>query len=326
MTSRNIGGYKAAIASGSFLATLTFFAFTPGFNVIHGSPKSLIKSWTNQRDDYVQQIYHQLSLFKEKLKPGEAGSFGVLSPWPLGHHILYITGAPVVSNNFGAHIGYESYRDWALFFLSDDEEKALDILRERKVRYVIASYNLDDIGAAIIYRGERMEDYVSRRYLSANSISTALKPNLLKTIFIRMTRFIGSESQLPNAKGDVLKITALNHFRLVQDSAKDDKREYLKIYEFVPGAILTISGPPLAKLTIEYKYRSMAGRDRVYEKTVVIDESGKADVTLPYSSERSDLGQTSRYQITGANISTSLFVPENSVLTGRTLSLDLPSG
>ncbi|VAX21720.1 hypothetical protein MNBD_NITROSPINAE03-1891, partial [hydrothermal vent metagenome] len=269
LTARNADGYKAAIASGSLLAMLTFFAFTPGFNVIYESPKSLIKSWTNQRDDYVPQIYRQLSLFKEKLKPGEAGSFGVLSPWPLGHHILYVTGAPVVSNNFGAHIGYESYRDWALFFLSDDEEKALDILRERNIRYVIASYNLDDIGAAIIYRGERMEDYVSKRYLPDGSISTVLKPNLLKTIFVRMTRFIGSESQLPNAKGYVLKITALNHFRLVQDSIEDDKREYLKIYEFVPGAILSISGPPLAKLTIEYKYRSMAGRDRVYKKTVV---------------------------------------------------------
>lgn len=326
LSTRNVGGYKAAISSGSLLAALTFFAFTPGFNLIYESPKSLIKSWTNQRDDYVPQIYRQLSLFKEKLKPGEAGSFGILSPWPLGHHILYVTGAPVVSNNFGAHIGYESYRDWALFFLSDDEGKALDILRERKVRYVIASYNLDDIGAAIIYRGERMEDYVSRRYLPDGSISTALKPNLLNTIFIRMTRFIGSESQLPNAKGYVLKIPALSHFRLVQDSEKDDSREYLKIYEFVPGAILSISGPPLSKLTIEYKYRSMAGRDRVYKKTVVTDESGKADVTLPYSSERSDLGQTSRYQITGANISTSLFVPENSVMTGRTLHIDLPFG
>ncbi|VAX16618.1 hypothetical protein MNBD_NITROSPINAE04-683, partial [hydrothermal vent metagenome] len=269
LSTRKVGGCKAAIASGSLLASLTFFAFTPSFNVIYESPVALIKSWTNQRDDYVPQIYRQLSLFKEKLNPGEAGSFGVLSPWPLGHHILYITGAPVVANNFGAHIGYESYRDWALFFLSDNEEKALDILRERKVRYVIASYNLDDIGAAIIYRGERMEDYVSRRYLSAGSVSTVLKPNLLKTIFIRMTRFIGSESKLPNAKGYVLKIPALSHFRLVQDSEKDDSREYLKIYEFVPGAILSISGPPLAKLTIEYKYRSMAGRDRVYKKTVV---------------------------------------------------------
>jgi len=326
LTSRNIGGYKAAIASGSLLATLTFFAFTPGFNAIDESPKSLIKSWTNQRDDYVQQIYRQLSLFKEKLKPDEAGTFSVLSPWPLGHHILYITGAPVVSNNFGAHIGYESYRDWALFFLSDDEKKAVNILRERKVRYVIVSYNLDDIGAAIIYRGERMEDYVSRRYLSAGSISTTLKPNLIRTMFIRMTRFIGSESQLPNAKGNVLKIPALSHFRLVQDSKQDDKREYLKIYEYVPGAVLSISGPPDEKLTIEYKYRSMAGRDRVYRKTAVTDNSGKADVTLPYSSQRPDLGQTSPYQIKGANTSASLFVPEKIVMAGQVLSLNLPSG
>ncbi|VAX22315.1 hypothetical protein MNBD_NITROSPINAE03-422, partial [hydrothermal vent metagenome] len=97
-------------------------------------------------------------------------------------------------------------------------------------------------------------------------------------------------------------------------------------YEFVPGAILSISGPPLAKLTIEYKYRSMAGRDRVYKKTVVTGQSGKVDVTLPYSSERPDIGQTSRYQIEGIGVSTSLFVPENSVMTGRTLHIDLPSG
>jgi dolichyl-diphosphooligosaccharide--protein glycosyltransferase len=66
------------------------------------------------------------------LNPSQKPEYSVLSWWDYGNWILYIAKRPVVCNNFQA-----GAKDAALFFVSDNESSAIEILRKRGVKYII---------------------------------------------------------------------------------------------------------------------------------------------------------------------------------------------
>src|SRR5262249_43516558 len=125
----------------------------------------------------------------------------VLSPWSLGHLILYEAGLPVVANNFGY-----GFTDSLAFFLSETEEEGLAIARRRRARWVMATDLVP-----------RMNDYAQYIGRPPSLQSTAQGPvptqRYFRTLQSRLYDFDGKASRGPEGV-----VEGLQHFRLIYHS------------------------------------------------------------------------------------------------------------
>ncbi len=328
-STRGVNKNLALKASFLTLAALSVLAYSSHYKHLITWQIERIGQPRGESDDYHVRVYRSLKSFRKTLdashmgREGAGDVTGVMNPWSLGHKILYITGLPVVSNNFGSHIGKESYSDWASFFMGKKEETSTRILEKRKVRYVVVDFNLGVIASATLLYGERAGSYYKGMYKHGILYQTIMKPALIRTTFFRLSRFIGSETMLTNAKGGKLFIPAMNHFRMIVDSTMDSMG-HLKVFEYVKGAHLSVKGPPGQKVAISYSYTSSTGRERIYKKSVVIDGEGRGETILPYSSNRPDYGHTSSYHIEVNGVARNLAVMEKDVIDGASITMEMP--
>jgi dolichyl-diphosphooligosaccharide--protein glycosyltransferase len=197
-----------------FLVLLTLFSLSPWY--------AGWSSGTNRSGaEYDAALHAALTAFEP-----ESRSEGVMSPWQLGHKILYLTGLPVVSNNFGSHIGADSYHDWSAFFLAGEEDEAVRMLEDRKIRYVIVDYDMESIKAAMAALGLPEERFFSWRSQPDGRILTVAKPTFLRTMFYRLAVLEGEGATRP------VEIPALRRFRPVRRSPGEGKG-HIRIFELM---------------------------------------------------------------------------------------------
>lgn len=244
-----------------------------------------------------------------------------MNPWPLGHKLLHVAGTPVTTTPFGSYVGGTGFEDAVDFYLATDERHALDVLARRGSRWVVVDDDLGTIGASIVGRGENPRDWYGKEPLPDGGVAYAFRPPLLRSMYHRLTRLAGSEARIVLAGDGELTVPALDHLRLMVDAARDDASGFAKVYEVVPGAVLVVRTAPRAEVVARYAWRSDAGRERIYEKSARADDAGDARIVLPYSSERADVGHTSRWSITSGGRTIERMVAEAEVRGGRELSV-----
>ncbi len=269
-----------------------------------------------------------LLAWKARLAPDAPGpEDGVMAPWPLGHAILYLTGLPVAASPFGSRTGGEHFEDWSRFFLATDEAVALEVLARRHSHWVALDEEIGTIGAAIRARGEPTSRYYERITGEDGRALVRFLPPLLETMYARLGWLIGSEALVTTADGRQIRIPPLEHFRLVQDTKEDDRPGPVKVFERVTGARLRIEGPAGTSWELRYDFESDAGRRRRYVRTVSLDELGRGEARLPYSSARADLGQKAAWELAPRPLAPAALrfrVPEAAVREGRPVSVTLP--
>lgn len=266
--------------------------------------------------------------WKARLAPAAPGpEDGVMAPWPLGHAILYLTGLPVVATPFGSRTGGGGFGDWSRFFLATDEGEALEVLSRRHSRWVAVDQEIGTIGAAIRARGEETSRYYERITGPDGRALVRFLPPLLETMYARLGWLIGSEALVTTGDGRRIRIPPLEHFRLLQDTVEDDRPGPLKVFERVEGARLRVQGPPGTTWELRYDFESDAGRRRRYVRTISLDQTGRGEARLPYSSARADLGQTSAWQLAAQPLAPATLrfrVPEAAVRSGSPVAVRLP--
>jgi dolichyl-diphosphooligosaccharide--protein glycosyltransferase len=259
--------------------------------------------------EYDRVLYETLAGFRTEVL--EEGG-GAINPWPLGHKILYITGLPVVANNFGSHIGEDSYRDWSEFLLSQDEDGAVAVMERRGLRYAVVDYDLESAKAAMAALGFNEGSFLSLRPAGDGRLLIVAEPALLRTMFYRMT----VPQTVPGSP-------PLDRFRLVWEAEGDGKGR-IKIWELVAGATLRIGCESGERLSFAYAFETNAGVRRSYEKNVACGEDGFAETLVPYPSDREGRGFASPYTVTGAAGVAKIFVTEDEVTAGRTIEAAWP--
>ena len=252
---------------------------------------------------------------------GEAPPFGAIGPWYLGHRILYLTGLPVVTNNFGSHIGADSYRDWSAFFFAAEEAEAVSLLRRRNVRYVFVDHDLDFAEAAMAALGLRADEFFVVRYVGDENAFTPLE-SYLETMAFRLAHLRGSERSFLDRQGALFMVPALDHFRLVHEHAREGPKISLKVYELVEGATLHIAGTPGER--VELDYQSSSEPPLGYSKSLVVGEDGWARTIVPYPSDRPELSLAGSYRVRIGEVVTELRVPDAAVQGGLVITVPPP--
>ena len=278
------------------------------------------------------RTYTELLEFRKFLfpdKPKENGKvvtieYGVVNPWDFGHQIMYITGLPVVSNNFGLHIGIDSYNDWSFVFLTKEEKAAISILEKRRIKYVITNDSIFTAYAAMLAQGENVDNFY-KTISSAKSIHFSYQPELIVSVLFRLQKLDGSARLVANQMGYSFTVPALTRFRLIFDKSIEKKKGQLKVFEFVKGARLMITGGAKEHVEVSYNFTTSNGGKKIYKQSLTTNSDGVARSIVPYPSDRPDLRFSSSYLISGKSGTTRLFVPEKAVQEGGLLSVDISS-
>lgn len=240
---------------------------------------------------------------------------GVMNLWPLGHRVLYLTRLPVAASPFGSHVGGESFDASTDFFLATEESAAVEILDRRQLRYVVVDNDLGTVGAALLARDGSTAEYYAKTRLASGDQQIEYLPPLFETQYGRLALLAGA-----GLEGTV---QPLRHFRLIVDAPEDHHPGNPKIFERVEGAELVLQGTPNASYEVRYEFQSNAGRTRAVAFDARTDPEGVARLTLPYSSERPDLGHVGTWRIPVGNGARGVFVPEAAVLNGTRIEVDL---
>jgi len=242
--------------------------------------------------------------------PTQRAEYSVMSWWDYGNWILYLAKRPVVANNFQAGVA-----DSARFYLSESEEEAAAILDARGCRYVLVNYFLiyDKLGAVANWADEDIYSYLN--FVESNgNIMLQPQQRLLSTTLGRLYLF--------DAAG-------MGHFRLIHESksflGKNPPKSQVKIFQYVPGALLRIKGSPDQKAGALLNLTSNQGRNFVYVNEGSL-QGDTFQVRVPYSTDRgTETHATGPYVAFVGNEKgirkLNVEVSEEDILTGRTIDL-----
>jgi dolichyl-diphosphooligosaccharide--protein glycosyltransferase len=249
-------------------------------------------------------------------EPSEIPEYGVLSWWDYGNWIVYLAKRPVVSNNFQTGI-----QDSALFS-TDSEKEANAILEKLNVKYVIADKQMASgkFGAIAELAGKDLTKYFDIKTVTGkNGLETAATPKkeFLNTEIYKLHELDGAN---------------LGNLRLVHEGnatgKEDDKKNDVKVFEFVPGARLSGTASPGQNITATLELSSNTGRKFTYQNEAMSDKNGSFEITVPYSTENTAGGvnAVSAYSLNAEGNATisEIQITEDDILNGNRVEVKIP--
>jgi asparagine N-glycosylation enzyme membrane subunit Stt3 len=240
--------------------------------------------------------------------PDKTPEYGVMSWWDYGNWIIYQARRPVVANNFQTGIA-----DASKFYLSESEDIAMAVLDVRKTKYVITDYDMlyGKLSAIAIWANKDPSQYQSIQDMGP--YMTVVPTKKLYQTTLALLHFIDGSS--------------LGHLRLIHEShsivGQNPPTSSLKIFEYVPGAVIRVSPAPKQKLVALVNMTSNQGRKFMY-----VNE-GISEVKVPYSTEkRYDTHAITPYLLVSVNSPTdmktkNINVTEDDVLHGKIINVTL---
>ncbi len=261
----------------------------------------------------------------DRRDPTRPAAWGVLGSWSLGSWIENVAERPAVATNFGAeaHGLVESVQ----FSLADDEASAIAVLERNRVRYVIVENAIASLPIYARILNRPPGDYAQpdprgfwapgRKYMGLVTTSLLL-----------------SDGSPAEAMG--LPLRPLRRFRLLFESSGDAGFDDLprriakrKVFEYVRGARIEGAAPPGARVSLSIQLVTNRGRLLRYEDRAITDPTGRFAFTVPYATDPAPVPGPAarplgRAQLTADGWMTEIEVPEDAVLSGRSLRVVLP--
>jgi dolichyl-diphosphooligosaccharide--protein glycosyltransferase len=275
-----------------------------------GTPPAVSGDWQQSliwlKDNSNTTSYYEL--------PEKAPEYSVMSWWDYGNWIVYLAERPVVANNFQAGV-----EDAAKFYLSESEENATAVLDARGAKYILADFDLvyGKLPALTSWANVDINSYMIMKD-EGSQIAATPQQRLFNTTLGRLYFFDGAGT---------------GHFRLIHESSTflgsgdSPSKSKVKIFEYVPGAIIRVQAGPDQKVGALLNMTSNQGRpfNYVNEATPM---GGAFEIRVPYSTEnRYETHAVSPYLVFSGNENgvkmMNLNVSEEDVLKGRTIEVTL---
>ncbi|MDD1731160.1 MAG: dolichyl-diphosphooligosaccharide--protein glycosyltransferase [Methanosaeta sp. NSM2] len=243
--------------------------------------------------------------------PEKTPEYSVMSWWDYGNWIMYMAERPVVANNFQA--GWE---DAAKFYLSESEDNATALMDARGSKYVFLDHSMaySKLGAIATWANEDLTTYFRAEDYSSSQITVIPTQRLFNTTLGKLYYF--------DAAGT-------GHFRLIYESrtflGENPAKAQIKIFEYVPGALIRISTGPDQKVGCVLNMTSNQNRPFIYANQAE-PKDGVLQMRVPYSTEgRYECRAVDPYLVFSGNElgvrMQSVNVSEDDVLNGRTIEV-----
>ena len=260
-------------------------------------------------------------------EPRDTGGYGIMCPWAMGFHVLYLAHRPPLADNAfcGGTEPHCGLNRSIHFFFSLTEMEATGIMDHLQGRYVITIERgpYDPLTLRrISFLGRDSAEFYEIVEKDDGSRVARLMPAFLSLTNTRLHDYDGSAM----AGTD---IRAMERFRLVHETpttaltlgARELKR--FKVFEYVRGALLTGHTDPGADVTAEVAVRTNQGRTFIYRTTTVSDESGRFSLRVPYSTEAVpyETAPLTSYTVGTETISTHVRVSEDDVRSGAEVAV-----
>jgi oligosaccharyl transferase (archaeosortase A-associated) len=243
--------------------------------------------------------------------PEKTPEYSVMSWWDYGNWIMYMAERPVVANNFQA--GWE---DAAKFYLSESEDNATALMDARGSKYAFVDHSMaySKLGAIATWANEDLTTYFRAEDYSSSQITVIPTQRLFNTTLGKLYYF--------DAAGT-------GHFRLIYESrtflGENPAKAQIKIFEYVPGALIRISTGPDQKVGCVLNMTSNQNRPFIYANQAE-PKDGVLQMRVPYSTEgRYECRAVDPYLVFSGNEMgvrmQSVNVSEDDVLNGRTIEV-----
>ena len=245
--------------------------------------------------------------------PDKTPEYSVMGFWDYGNWVVYQAKRPVVANNFQTGI-----EDSSKFYLSEDENAATAVLDARRTKYVISDYNMlyEKLPGVALWANQDPSVYQTTVNLGKYTAATPTK-KLMHTTLARLHFFDGSD---------------MGRLRLIYEShtllGSNPPTNWIKIFEYVPGALIKVSAAPNQKVGALLNMTSNQGRAFQYVNEGIM-YANSYEIRVPYSTEkRYDTHAVAPYLVYAGNSSTdikikNINVTEDDVLNGRVLEVSL---
>ena len=232
-----------------------------------GTPPAVSGDWQQSliwlKDNSNTTSYYEL--------PEKVPEYSVMSWWDYGNWIVYLAERPVVANNFQAGV-----EDAAKFYLSESEENATAVLDARGSKYIMADFDMvyGKLPALTAWANEDINSYM-RMEDEGSQIAAVPQQRLFNTTLGRLYFFDGAGT---------------GHFRLIHESntflggGDNPSKSEVKIFEYVPGAIIRVQAGPDQKVGALLNMTSNQGRPFNYVNEAT-SKGGAFEIRVPYSTE-----------------------------------------
>jgi oligosaccharyl transferase (archaeosortase A-associated) len=275
-----------------------------------GTPPAVSGDWQQSliwlKDNSNTTSYYEL--------PEKAPEYSVMSWWDYGNWIVYLAERPVVANNFQAGV-----EDAAKFYLSESEENATAVLDARGAKYILADFDLvfGKLPALTSWANVDINSYM-RMEDEGTQIAAIPQQRLFNTTLGRLYFFEGAGT---------------GHFRLIHESSTflgsgdNPSKSKVKIFEYVPGAVIRVQAGPDQKVGALLNMTSNQGRPFNYVNEAT-PNGGAFEIRVPYSTEnRYETYAINPYLVFSGNENgvkmMNLNVSEEDVLKGRTVEVTI---
>jgi hypothetical protein len=219
------------------------------------------------------------------INSGHTQNDGVIAPWDIGHHLQLYSEVPTIADNFETKIEpFEGFFDMARFFLSEDEDAAVAIMKKYKSTYVVVTFSSIFEEYATLIDGDP-SSYFKFSVVNVKGkkrIGTVAYPKFFRTVGLRLGDLYGSAN--PAADEQMFDVVALKHFRLIYAfpetmiAGEKVPTGSIKIYKYVDGTKLNVpfAGHILYKL--EALVRINDTNSFYYRQKGYVDDS----IIVPY--------------------------------------------
>jgi asparagine N-glycosylation enzyme membrane subunit Stt3 len=223
-------------------------------------------------------------------------AYGILAHPAIGHVLHYVARRATPADPFGPYIGQENFDSLQRAWRSTSEQQVVEIAERLQARYVLSASD-------------------------ASSLTDA-------SVLGRLHRNDGSAEQ---------SLPQLGRFRLlaegppggvslaVQFEEKTRATTPYKLFEIVPGALLSVPAPAGERATALVSVRSPSGRRFSYRAESIADAHGEARLRVPYATGPSGRAASGGpYTVVAGDRRYQVAVPEAAVLTGSVIPVDAP--
>lgn len=193
------------------------------------------------------------------LEPYKKPEYGVMTPWDMGHLVIYYAERPVPASNFGHSLRGTGFKDSYAVWQVKEGKELTEICKRNEIKYLLIK---DPIGYMTGLEKEKVYYYFPA---------------------MRLMQFDGGFSAFG---------PALENFRLIYESYNrsttyynvSDVRKY-KIFEFVKGARISGKTFPLNDVNIFTTFKSDKNREFKWSLRTFADEKGYFSCVVPYATK-----------------------------------------